>query len=121
MARPPRLCSCGKIVAHGVRCTCQAKQDRERKARFDQKRPSARARGYNNEWQKARAEYLRHHPICRCGATAQCVDHIQPHKGNQRLFWNRANWQPLCLPCHNSIKQRQERSINPDYPARCDP
>ncbi|WP_425373960.1 hypothetical protein [Phyllobacterium bourgognense] len=37
------------------------------------------------------------------------------------MFWNRANWQPLCLPCHNSIKQRQERSINPDYPARCDP
>jgi 5-methylcytosine-specific restriction endonuclease McrA len=39
------------------------------------------------------------------------VDHIIPHRGDKRLFWHRANWQPLCAPCHNSIKQRQERSL----------
>ncbi|UXN61724.1 HNH endonuclease signature motif containing protein [Phyllobacterium zundukense] len=110
MARPPHLCSCGKIVAHGVRCTCQAKQDRERKARFDQKRPSARARGYNHEWQNARAEYLGYFPTCKiCGSSANVVDHIRPHKGDDRLFWDSRNWQPLCTTCHNSIKQRQEK------------
>ncbi|WP_327787027.1 hypothetical protein [Agrobacterium rubi] len=33
-----------------------------------------------------------------------------PHRGDKRLFWTRANWQPLCTPCHSSTKQRQELS-----------
>jgi 5-methylcytosine-specific restriction endonuclease McrA len=28
------------------------------------------------------------------------VDHIQAHKGNQLLFWDRDNWQPACVPCN---------------------
>jgi 5-methylcytosine-specific restriction endonuclease McrA len=31
------------------------------------------------------------------------------HQGNQKLFWNRANWQSLCAPCHNSWKQALEK------------
>ena len=23
------------------------------------------------------------------------MDHIVPHRGDQKLFWNRGNWQPL--------------------------
>lgn len=116
MTRPPRLCSCGNIVPAGVRCQCQLKQDRARKRRFDQKRPSARERGYTTEWDKARRDYLHHNPYCRfgCGRLATVVDHIIPHKGNPRLFWDRANWQPLCTPCHSREKQRQERKLNND-------
>ena len=107
--RPPHLCTCGRIVAHGTRCQCQQKQDRARKARFDQKRPSARARGYTREWDTARLEYLGRHPDCRtCGKPASLVDHITPHKGDPVLFWDRTNWQPLCTPCHSRTKQRQE-------------
>ena len=32
---------------------------------------------------------------------ATVVDHITPHKGNQQLFWDRNNWQPLCKQCHD--------------------
>lgn len=107
---PPRLCSCGNIVPSGERCACQKASDRARKARHDRRRPSSRQRGYNNEWRKARAAFLLAHPYCAmCGAPASHVDHIIPHKGDKRLFWDRTNWQPLCAHHHNSTKQREER------------
>ncbi|TIX74642.1 MAG: HNH endonuclease, partial [Mesorhizobium sp.] len=40
---------------------------------------------------------------------ANVVDHVKPHRGDMRLFWSRSNWQPLCTPCHSSIKQSRER------------
>jgi 5-methylcytosine-specific restriction enzyme A len=111
MSRPPYLCSCGLIVAHGARCVCQITATRERNRRHDARRPSARERGYNHEWRNARATYLTAHPYCRmCGNPATTVDHIIPHCGDRSLFWNRSNWQPLCTSCHNSVKQRLERS-----------
>lgn len=107
---PPRVCSCGNIVPHGVQCACQKQRDAERKRAFDRKRPSARARGYDASWEVARREYLSANPICaRCGQPANVVDHIQPHRGNQKLFWSKANWQALCARCHNSHKQSEER------------
>lgn len=116
MIKPPRICPCNVRVAHGELCPCQTKAKNERNARHDARRPSARDRGYNHEWRKARVEFLAMHPHCReCaqhGVTrlATVVDHIIPHRGDQRLFWHRANWQPLCEPCHNSVKQRRERT-----------
>lgn len=109
MSRPPRLCSCGKIVPHGQRCSCQIIATRERNARHDANRPNATDRGYNHQWRIARKEYLIMRPHCvMCGNPATTVDHVQPHKGNQHLFWSRLNWQSLCTRCHNSTKQRQE-------------
>jgi 5-methylcytosine-specific restriction enzyme A len=29
------------------------------------------------------------------------VDHIVPHREDQRLFWDESNWQTLCTSCHN--------------------
>lgn len=111
MGRPARLCSCGAIVAHGVLCDCQRASTRARNRRHDARRPSSRERGYNREWEKARAEFLRHHQDCAfCGAPANVVDHKIAHRGDQTLFWNPANWQALCTPCHNRVKQRQERA-----------
>lgn len=112
MSKPPRFCTCGNIVPHGQLCECQEKTKRERNARHDARRPSAAHRGYNHEWREARADYLQAHPTCRlCGNPASLVDHIIPHRGDKRLFWTRANWQPLCTPCHSSTKQRQERAL----------
>lgn len=108
--RPPRLCSCGRIVPHGERCPCQIAATRERNARHDAGRPSARQRGYNHDWRKARRDHLDQHPYCTmCGKPATTVDHIIAHRGDPALFWNRRNWQPLCTRCHNSTKQRMER------------
>ena len=41
---------------------------------------------------------------------AQVVDHRVPHRGDQALFWNRSNWQPLCKSHHSSAKQVEEKS-----------
>lgn len=41
---------------------------------------------------------------------ATVVDHIVPHKGDQQLFWDQSNWQPLCERHHNAAKQKQERT-----------
>lgn len=111
MPRPPRLCSCGKIVPHGVLCGCQQAHDKARKARFDKTRPSARQRGYTVAWERERKLWLHHHPTCAfCGQPATVVDHIVPHRGNREAFWNWRDWQSLCQPCHNGRKQRMERA-----------
>lgn len=108
--RAPRICGCGHRIPAADRCPCERRRAAEHKARHDARRPSARARGYDGEWQRERAAYLRLNPVCRrCPAPATVVDHIQPHKGNKALFWNRANWQPLCKPCHDRAKQSEEK------------
>lgn len=89
---------------------------RPRRPAYDRERGSSSARGYGSRWQKARAGFLRSHPLCAlCAAVgraelATVVDHITPHRGDQALFWDRANWQPLCAPCHNAVKQAEEKS-----------
>jgi 5-methylcytosine-specific restriction endonuclease McrA len=37
------------------------------------------------------------------------ADHIRAHRGDDRLFWDEANLQTLCKPCHDGAKQREER------------
>lgn len=71
---------------------------------------------YNARWRRARASFLTAHPFCsecqKLGhiTPSSVVDHIKPHKGDQALFWDEANWQALCKQCHDSYKQRLERS-----------
>jgi 5-methylcytosine-specific restriction endonuclease McrA len=70
---------------------------------------------YGRRWQKARLLHLAKHPLCnRCQTrnvlrAAAIVDHVTPHRGDLRLFWDESNWQSLCKLCHDSDKQRQER------------
>lgn len=113
MSKPPRLCSlCGKVHPTDILCQRQREQARARKQRFDRTRPSATERGYDSRWRKARLEFLAVRPWCftkGCGAAATVVDHIIPHRGDQKLFWDRSNWQPLCARCHSRHKQRLER------------
>ena len=82
-------------------------------------RESSGKRGYNSRWQKARARYLRGHPLCvHCGKKGQyvkatVVDHITPHRGDPVLFWDESNWQSLCKSCHD--KKTFSEDINPEY------
>ena len=72
------------------------------------------ARGYDYRWQQARKRFLEQHPLCvMCeeagrATVATVVDHKVAHRGNQDLFWDETNWQPLCATHHSSDKQRQE-------------
>lgn len=75
--------------------------------RVEGERKSSYARGYNNNWRKARKLFLQQNPLCvHCldeGRTtaATDVDHIISHKGDMKLFWDQSNWQPLCKSCHS--------------------
>lgn len=107
---PPHICGCGHRIPAGTRCPCQMRNDKDRKARAEAARPSARQRGYDSKWDTARTAYLKANPVCvRCSAPAAVVDHKTPHKGDQHLFWSRSNWQALCRPCHDRWKQSLER------------
>lgn len=81
----------------------------------DERRGSPSSRGYDRRWAAESQAYRQQHPLCCCcranGLIVACevVDHIQPHRGDQRLFWDPANWQALCHRCHNHIKSRIEQ------------
>jgi 5-methylcytosine-specific restriction endonuclease McrA len=83
-------------------------------ADHDDQRGTSAQRGYGYKWQQARKGWLRKHPLCvmcqRRGRVtpATLVDHIEPHRGDMTLFWDRDNWQSLCKPCHDSDKARIE-------------
>lgn len=70
---------------------------------------------YGGAWQKARAGFLRSHPLCKdhhargMVVEATVVDHVVPHRGDNKLFWAKSNWQSLCKQCHDGWKQRQEK------------
>lgn len=109
--RAPRICGCGYRIASSERCPCE----RARKADIDRRRPSARARGYSAEWDRAAKAYLQAHPWCVFCAEfgqrtkAAIVDHIKPHRGDPVRFWDQGNWQGLCTGHHNGRKQSMER------------
>jgi 5-methylcytosine-specific restriction protein A len=77
------------------------------KQELDRQRPSAARRGYGRRWRKARAAFLAAHPLCAACwmqgrvVAATVVDHVMPHGGDARLFWNERNWAPSCKPCHD--------------------
>lgn len=63
--------------------------------------------GGHRWYHTARWKALRHkikfdeEPFCRlCGKLSHSVDHIIPHRGDERLFWDRSNLQSLCAKCH---------------------
>ncbi|MEK3945000.1 HNH endonuclease [Paenibacillus sp. FSL H3-0310] len=103
-----RKSGCKSLVEGGY---CEEHKDLDKQ--YEQQRGSAAERGYDSKWKVARARFLRSHPLCvHCELSslvtaATVVDHIIPHKGDMRLFWNVSNWQGLCASCH-SIKTVKE-------------
>ncbi|MED1419029.1 HNH endonuclease signature motif containing protein [Bacillus smithii] len=89
---------------------------------YDKYRGSAAKRGYDSKWRKARKVYLLKHPFCvECMkegvyTPATVVDHIIPHKGDKKLFWDQTNWQPLCEMHHNRKTASQDMGGWSTYP-----
>lgn len=98
---------CPHLVEHGY-CPVH-----EKLLGADARRESAARRGYGRRWREASQAFLLERPLCaecaRRGMTtlAAVVDHILPHRGDQDLFWDRENWQPLCKPCHDRKTARE--------------
>lgn len=82
---------------------------------FDRYRPSFSER-YDHRWERATRQYRQAHPWCiGCLAIgvqrkAEVIDHIVPHRGDERLFWDPNNWQPACKWHHDAIKPTLERA-----------
>lgn len=108
-----RLCShpnCDDFAAEGqTRCAAhmvaKRKQDAERWHRVQDK---AFRRLYDTRWWRRESKlFLSRNPLCvHCMelgvvTAAEEVDHIEPHRGDERLFRDRSNWQGLCKPCHS--------------------
>lgn len=107
------------------RCT---KHKHVERRQADQQRGSSSERGYGSRWQKAREGFLRNNPLCAHHMergeimSATVVDHVIPHRLEEarksgdagriavaiRLLWDRANWQPLCKPCHDAKTARED-------------
>lgn len=110
--RPDTPCKhpgCPALVPYG------SKYCEKHKALHTEERDGAFARGYNAKWQKARKLFLTAHPFCvECykeGVMMQAtvVDHIIPHRGDEKLFWNRDNWQALCKRHHDQKTMTKDR------------
>lgn len=106
---PPKHCPrFGHPAYRGSRCPlCQKASQQAAEAR----RPNARQRGYTYEWQKAAKAFLSqpgNDRCVECNAPASVVDHRIAHKGDQRLFWDRSNWQPMCKRCNTRKANRTE-------------
>jgi 5-methylcytosine-specific restriction protein A len=96
----------------------------------DDKRAESRARDRRHEyrawyktqaWRRKRWQVLvRDLFTCQmpgCGKvesdTSQLVaDHKTPHRGDEALFWDDQNLWCLCKTCHDSAKQREERTAS---------
>ena len=100
---------CAALVASGTKY-CD-----EHKAMHPEEVRSAAGRGYNAAWRKASKQFLRAHPLCEeCQkqgkfVMATVVDHIVPHRGDEKLFWDRSNWRALCKRCHDRKTMTEDR------------
>lgn len=90
-------------------------------------RQQTKVRLHNSRaWREASAAWLQRYPICvLCLARGKVnerasedtctqqrtlvVDHVEPHRGNEQLFWDQSNWETLCRLCHDVDKQRHEQ------------
>lgn len=99
--KPRRPCThpgCTALTETG-RCD---KHIREQRKSVDVARGTARERGYTALWDRLSKAFIKGKLCAICKrAPATCTDHIIPHKGNTRLFWDVSNWQPACKACND--------------------
>lgn len=112
--------ACEDIAVAGLaHCDFHEAQRQERlkvsraKAQTSPEAAAARRLYADPRWVAASRRFLRRHPLCAdCGELggvepATQVDHIERHRGDRRLFWDRSNWQALCQRCHSRKTARE--------------
>lgn len=66
-------------------------------------------------WKRISKQQKIREPYCRlCKergvlTEAEVCDHVEPHRGDSRKFWS-GPFQSLCRTCHDSVKQKYERT-----------
>jgi 5-methylcytosine-specific restriction protein A len=83
---------------------------RRMRAAADKARPSLAGRGYDQDWAKLRARFLRDHPVCCCGCgeVATVVDHIQPIRTHPHLRLQWSNLRAMAKVCHDQHTARTQ-------------
>ena len=110
--RPCRHAGCNKLTRNGY-CEIHEKLYRKTTQSKDNRESSAK-RGYGRKWRNESKLYLAENPWCKScmvagrRVPATEVDHIIPHKGDKKLFWDRKNWQGLCSSCHSKKTSRED-------------
>lgn len=110
-----KICRCGKLIdiEEGLCAKCKQRKETAEHER-DKNRGSSNERGYTSRWRVYRALYLKQNPLCvECMkeykyVPATVVDHIIPHKGDKKLFWDKNNHQTLCKHCHDVKTARED-------------
>lgn len=101
-----------RFRAPGHRTAVQGK--REHDAHRRQTQPWRREYG-TPRWKGIRRHQLTIEPCCRkCAALgrvtiATVCDHVEPHRGDMVKFYA-GPFQSLCKPCHDRVKQAEERA-----------
>lgn len=111
--QPCTFPGCGKL-SDSSRCEEHRKQATRE---YERRRGSAARRGYGKRWREAADRWLIEHPWCvRCDGLAEEVDHIIPHKGEVKPFWDRSNWQSLCKQCHSRKTAHEDGRWDANHP-----
>jgi len=90
-----------------------AQAERKAKAKLGAIAVAGAALYSTERWRRERRLFLDRHPLCvdcaELGAVevATDVDHITPHRGDRKLFFDRSNWQGLCHRCHSRKTARE--------------
>ena len=113
-----RYCSqpgCPTLVPNG-RCPVHTREQRVVTSRFQ-----VGATRYDSaRWRRTARAFRATHPFCvnaergdpGCTLVTEELDHIEPHRGDERLFWNPENWQPMCASCHAAKTARETRGAS---------
>lgn len=86
----------------------------EAKRQSDRRRGSAAKRGYDADWRRERAKFIKSNPLCiDCLAEGRAeptkvVDHDPPHRGDMAKFWDRSTWRARCKPHHDAKTARED-------------
>jgi 5-methylcytosine-specific restriction protein A len=89
----------------------RADRERHRKAALDQHREGATARGYDADWQRLRALYLKRYPLCSepgCNRLATDVDHRRSIRDRPDLRLEWFNLRAFCHRCHSRRTAREQ-------------
>lgn len=104
--RPCRKCGTLTENKAGL-CDVHLEEKKKQTLKADRERSKPFLHLYSTAWKKIRAHHLRSQPLCvMCKkegvfTAANVVDHIQDHKGDLGMFYDRNNLQSLCTRHHN--------------------
>ena len=114
--KPRHICffsGCNELTAETY-CSKHMKAKLDQRKQYDKNRPEYHKLYKSARWQNLRKQVLLINPLCvECKNAnrfipATIVDHVVPHKGDEKLFWIYSNLQPLCKSCHDRKTSKEE-------------